>query len=128
MSCCKNKTNRLSPIEVLARINGWQNTPIMVANVASMKWSAYILEQATGEENEVSGYLDVAMTPISSYVYDVLQTDSKWEEDATGYNFHLEIPGAVFQERGQVYLIRVTFTMVTVGEDSFTGVFLINVE
>ena len=97
----------------------------MSSDVLALSWSAYILEEATGVEN-ATDYTDEVLTPVTDYVFDSLQLGTEWTEDAIGYNFALTIPGDVFEERGETYLIRVTFDMA-VGE-SFQGIFLLEVE
>lgn len=125
MSCGHTQIPRLQPATLLARITGWSNTPIMSSDVNSVSWSAFRLEEATGEEN-ATDYADEPMTPVTDYVFDSLQLGTEWEEDEIGYNFKLLVPGGVFEERGEIYLIRVTFVMA-VGE-TFSSPFLLEVE
>lgn len=106
---CTTKVPRLQTVELLARIVGWDDVPVITSDILSLSYTAFILEEATGEENIVDGFSNVALTPVSDYVEASLLKNSKWVEDAVGYNFHF-IPSAdIFSERRQTYGIRVTF-------------------
>ena len=52
---------------------------------------------------------------IASVIFDTLQTDARWTEDSTGYNFAYEVPGAKFSAVGNAH-IEIVFDPVT-GED-----------
>jgi hypothetical protein len=121
---CTTKLPRLQTAELLARIIGWNDIPVITSDILSVSYTAFILEEATGEENVVDGYEDVALTPVADYVEPSLLKNTKWTEDAVGYNFHF-IPAAdIFAERGQLYGIRVTFETT---EEPLVSVFLIEV-
>lgn len=122
---CSQKIKRLQTVELLARIVGWANTPIVPGDVTDISWSAFILEEATGDENATAS-VDEPLSPVSDYIFSSLQLDTKWEEDTLGYNFAFVVPGDVFEERGETYLIRATFNL-TSGEP-LTAVFLLEVE
>lgn len=123
---CVKKINRHQSAEVLGRIVGYNGTPIVPTDISSVSWSAYILEPATGEETVVTE--DVGLTPITDYLEATLLLNSeKWKEDNVGYNFHLAIPGSIFEERGRQHLIRVLFVPMDVDLPELIGVWLYEV-
>lgn len=71
----------------LARVVGAQGTPITQANIASAKYTAYLLDENDPDAaTALTGHTDVAVA-VASLVYDSLQNDALWDIDATGYNF-----------------------------------------
>lgn len=128
MSCKNVSTYRLQTLELLARIVGWNNVPIVSTDIVTMTYSAFILRQATGEEIPVSSHQNIALTPILDYISDPVVNDDKWNEDEIGYNFHFVPPSAIFTESGELYLIRVTMDPVDVDQENLYAVFFIEVE
>lgn len=128
MSCKNVSTYRLQTLELLARIVGWNNVPIVSTDIVTMTYSAFILRQATGEEIPVSSHQNIALTPILDYISDPVVNDDKWNEDEIGYNFHFVPPSAIFTEAGELYLIRVTMDPVDVDQENLYAVFFIEVE
>lgn len=125
MGCCIKKINRLQAVEILGRIIGYAGTPLVPDDISSISWSAYTLEPATGEETVVLE--DVGLTPTSDYLETTLLLNAKWKEDNVGYNFHLNLDGSVFEERGKHYLIRVSFVPMDVDLPELIGVWLYEV-
>ncbi len=71
----------------LARVVGAQGTPITQANIASAKYTAYLLDENDPDTaTAITGHTDVVVS-VASLVFDSLQTDDLWDVDATGYNF-----------------------------------------
>ncbi|OHB83809.1 MAG: hypothetical protein A2V98_19920 [Planctomycetes bacterium RBG_16_64_12] len=71
----------------LARVVGALGTPVTQANVASAKYTAYLLDENDPDTaTAITGHTGVAV-PIASLVYDSLQNDDLWDVDDTGYNF-----------------------------------------
>ncbi len=80
------------------------------ADVSSITWSAFdVTDQDTVH---ASGTLSV-----SSVVFDTLQTDGRWTEDSTGYNFLHELPATTFTTSGNRY--RIEHKVTTSGGGSF---------
>ena len=52
----------------------------------------------------------------STSVKDTLQTDARWTEDSTGYNFIHDMPDTVFTTGGEYYTVEYKFDPLT-GED-----------
>ena len=74
-------------VTLLARVVGEDADPITTADVNSIQYSIYLLDdQNPDDRTAVEGHADVTLT-IADVVFDSLQTDSIWTADATGYNF-----------------------------------------
>jgi hypothetical protein len=98
---------------LLGRVVGDDAQPIAQADLSAIAYTVYALDPAD-EDNRVAitGHTAVAVT-IASVIFDTLQTDAKWDKDATGYNFAhtLDISSAAaFPQAGVTYLVVYTFT------------------
>ena len=72
---------------LLARVVGAQGTLIIQANIASAKYTAYLLDENDPDAaTSIAGHTDVAVD-VASLIYDSLQKDDLWDVDDTGYNF-----------------------------------------
>lgn len=58
---------------------------------------------------------------IADAVFDTLQTDGRWTEDATGYNFRDRVGGSNFASGGQTY--RVEYYFVGASSEKFFVVY-----
>lgn len=123
---CVNTINVGQTAELLGRIVGIDGAPIVQADIASISYSAYILQIATGEEEELILFSDVAI-PVIGHLEDTLQLNSKWDTDSQGYNFHFVPSPLIFEERGERYLIRVTFVPADVDLPTLVGVWYVDV-
>jgi len=86
------------------------STPLTQADISAIEYT--IQEVRGGELEPVSGHAAVALT-VADVIFDALQTDAVWTEDATGYNFRFSPDTAenqAFPAWGQVYLVQVTVT------------------
>lgn len=130
MSCGNNKVVKGQTVEVLGRIIGWNGQPIVPSDIASISYSAYILEQATGDENAVDTFQDVELDPVEDFLEEtLLLNDVKWHEDSIGYNFHFMPDPGIFTQRGEIYLLRVTLVSIDPGEiPDLVGVWLFEVD
>lgn len=124
--CCSVSLNVGQTAELLGRIVGSNGNPLVQADITSIAYSAYILEIATGEENEVEDFQAIDL-PVVDHLEDSLQLNVKWDTDAEGYNFHFIPSPEIFAERGETYLIRATFEPVDTDLPSLVGVWLIDV-
>jgi len=101
---------------LLARVVGAQGTPVTQANVASAKYTAYLLDENDPDAaTPVAGHADVAVE-IASLIYDTLQNDELWDVDDTGYNFKhvLDVTTSqAFTVAGRTY--RVVFELTPTG-------------
>lgn len=92
----------------MARVLDNDGSRALQADVASISRSIFDLDGATPTV-AVSGPTDI---PVATGVYDTLQTDDRWSEDATGYNFANVVPASVFSSGGHRYRIEYKFTPV----------------
>lgn len=74
-------------VTLLARVVGKNGADILQADIASAKYSAYLLdEQDADSRTAVTGHSDVALN-VGDIVFNTLQNDALWTVDQTGYNF-----------------------------------------
>ena len=72
---------------LLARVVGGDGTAILPADVASAKYSVYLLDdQDPDSRTAVTGHTSVSLT-VADVIFNSLQTDALWTIDGTGYNF-----------------------------------------
>lgn len=104
----------------LARVDYWTGSLITQATTSSIKYTIYDLGYGGGDNpTAVTGHSDVALTK-GDVVFDALQTDGRWTEDATGYNFAFQpdpsvnppFPASGVEQKNQ-YDVRVWFTPTT---------------
>lgn len=100
----------------LTRIAGWDGSPVTQADIASITYTAYGLCGRDNSTREaVDGHEDVAVDVdgADGSIFDALQTDDRWTEDDTGYNFR-HTPdvseNALFTTPEKNYLIEYTLT------------------
>ena len=82
-----------------------------VAQQADIASIAYSVHDQDDLDNPATGTLTVA-----NVFFDTLQTDSRWDEDTTGYNFGWAAPKTLFPTGDRVLEAEVVCTPV-VGED-----------
>jgi hypothetical protein len=103
-----------------ARINGLAGSPIVQADITSIAYKVFDLS-AGNVQVGATGSLTVATS-----VYNTMQTDARWEVDATGYNFSFCLPASYTAALGGHRLqVEVLFTPAT-GE-AFSIVFHLDV-
>ncbi|MBN1393740.1 MAG: hypothetical protein JW959_01730 [Pirellulales bacterium] len=74
-------------VTLLARVVGGDADPITIADVDSIEYSIYLLDdQNPDDRTAVDGHADASLT-VADVLFNSLQTDSLWTVDATGYNF-----------------------------------------
>jgi len=72
---------------LLARVVGKDGAHIVQADIASAKYSVYLLDDQDADSRAaVTGHSDVALN-VSDLVFNTLQNDPLWTVDETGYNF-----------------------------------------
>ena len=96
----------------LARVVGVQGTCITQANIASAKYTVFLLDENDPDAaTPVTGHTDVAVD-VASLVYDGLENDDLWDVDDVGYNFKHVLDVAAhqpFATAGRTY--RVVFEL-----------------
>ena len=100
----KGTVNEDSGASFMARIYGNDGAVIVQASISSIAYKVFNFK--TSKTAPVS---EGALT-VSSVVFDTLQTDARWTEDSTGYNFRWDAPATIFTTGGDVYLIEIKFT------------------
>ena len=115
MSCLNNRIGQGIVIEdgaacFLARILGNDATPVIQAAVQSISVKVFDVD-ATDPDTAVYS----ANLTVSTAIYDTLQTDDRWTEDDTGYNFRHDMPASAFQTGDHNYRVEYKFTP-TLGE------------
>ncbi len=101
---------------LLARIVGNDAEPVTIADVNSIQYSIYLLDDQNPDlRTAVEGHEDAALT-VADVLFDSLQTDSLWTADATGYNFR-HTPDVsshpAFAIAGRRYLVEYRLTPAT---------------
>ena len=72
---------------LLARVVGADGSAVTQADVASAKYTVYLLDDADPDAGTaVDGHTDVAVS-VASLIYNSLQVDDLWDVDQAGYNF-----------------------------------------
>lgn len=72
---------------LLARIVGAAGAAIVQADINSIRYSVYLLDDEDADSRTpVAGHSDAALT-VADVVFNSLQTDVRWTVDGTGYNF-----------------------------------------
>ncbi len=88
---------------ILSRITGDAGTELTQSDVSSIAYSVYDMEDRTTAT--ATGTLTV-----SAVVYDTLQTDSRWDTDATGYNFAWSAPASLFPTGDKIMRVEIAIT------------------
>jgi hypothetical protein len=74
-------------VTLLARIIGANAANIVQADISSIKYSVFALDdQDPNSRVAIGGHAEASLAP-SAVVFNSLQTDSRWTVDAEGYNF-----------------------------------------
>jgi hypothetical protein len=98
---------------LLARVVGAGGANITQADVATIRYSVYMLDdQNADNRTPVAGHSQVTL-PVYQIVFNSLQTDATWTVDAMGYNFRhiLDVAShAAFPVAGRRYLIEYALT------------------
>jgi hypothetical protein len=92
-----------SGFSLMARVQGSDAANVQQADISSIAYSVFDLSDTTTAT--ATGTLTVA-----SVVFDSLQTDARWTEDSTGYNFRWDVPASIGATGDKVYRIEIAFT------------------
>ena len=71
----------------MARVLGFDVEPVKQADVASIKYTIYELDDADPTSRTAVDGHTAAPLVVADTIYDTLQTDSAWTADSVGYNF-----------------------------------------
>jgi hypothetical protein len=74
-------------LTLLARVVGKDGVNIVQADIASVSYSVYLLDDQDADGRAaVEGHGDVSLS-VSEVIFNTLQNDPLWTVDETGYNF-----------------------------------------
>ena len=100
---------------LLARIVGAGGTNIAQADIGSVAYSVFLLDdQDPDARTEIDGHGNVALNVVA-VLFNALQTDAIWTTDAVGYNFRHVLDVSehpAFTVAGRRYLIEYRLTPV----------------
>lgn len=100
----------------MARVEDSSGAHVTQSAISAIEYTVSVIPPDDGAiQHTVCGHENVAVNKVD-VVYDVLQTDSNWQVDATGYNFRHEIDVSdyeAFTHVGQVYQVRYEVTPVS---------------
>ena len=95
-------------VTLLARIVGPGGGNVLPANVNTVKYAVYLLDdQNADSRTAVSGHTDVTL-PVANVIFNTLQTDAIWTVNTVGYNFRhvLDVSAdPAFAVAGRRYLV-----------------------
>ena len=98
---------------LLARVVGSDAAAIVQADIASISFSVYLLDdQDADSRTAVTGHTDVSPN-VNDIVFNTLQTDALWTVDETGYNFRHVLDVSehqAFAIAGRRYLVEFELT------------------
>lgn len=95
-----------SDYTLMGRVLGADGTRITQASISSI--AAYVFDYASGEQ------VGATLAPaVSDSVFNTLQTDARWTEDSTGYNFRITVPGSYFATGNAKYRVETVLTPVS---------------
>ena len=78
---------RNGSVTLLARVVGKDGADIVQADIASAKYSVYLLDdQDADSRTAITGHSNVALS-VADLVLNTLQNDALWTVDENGYNF-----------------------------------------
>jgi hypothetical protein len=101
---------------LMARIVGPNAVNITQADIATIRYSVYMLDDQDPDGRiPVLGHSQITL-PVYQVVFNSLQTDATWTVDATGYNFRhvLDVStNPAFAVAGRRYLIEYALTPLT---------------
>ena len=92
-----------SGFSLMARVTGNDAENIQQADISSISY--YVEDLDDDDATPATGTLTVA-----DVVFDTLQTDARWDEDATGYNFRWDVPASLVATGNHRYVFEIKFT------------------
>jgi hypothetical protein len=92
-----------SGFSLMARIQGVDAANIVQADISSIAYSIFDLADPTSAT-------DTGSLTVASVVFDALQTDARWSEDETGYNFRWDVPASIPATGTKRYRFEIAFT------------------
>jgi hypothetical protein len=98
---------------LMARIVGANGVNITQADIATISYSAFLLDDRNPDSRTpVTGHSAITL-PVYQVVFNTLQNDATWTVDSIGYNFRHVLDTAVhpvFAVAGRRYLVEYALT------------------
>jgi hypothetical protein len=103
-------------VTLLARIVGPSGENVLQANINSVQYSVYLLDDQNPDSRTATPHHDNIAIGVADVIFDALQLDALWTVDPYGYNFrHVldvsEYPA--FAVAGRRYLVEYRLTPPT---------------
>ena len=74
-------------VTLLARVVGKDGADVVQADIASAKYSVYLLDdQDADSRSAITGHSNATLS-VADVIFNTLQNDELWTVDETGYNF-----------------------------------------
>ncbi|MCI0352274.1 MAG: hypothetical protein L0Z53_22885 [Acidobacteriales bacterium] len=116
-----------TPKVLMSRIVGAAATPINQASVDALSYLVKSYANTADAETDTNGTVvtaEAALSPVSSFVYNTLQTDNDWLVDEIGYNFKMTVGAVSFPTKGLTYRTEV-WVNPTAGDDFLGGAWIL---
>lgn len=104
---------------ILARVYGHDGQPLLQTSISSLSRTVTEITDPTAPAT-IAG---PTLLTLADVWYDTLQTDGRWKEDETGYNFLDPLPASVLPKRGQDAAYRVEYLLTPTSGEKFRFVF-----
>jgi hypothetical protein len=79
------------------------------SDVSAIEYQIFYVDSDTAHTTATS-------LTVSSVIYDTLQTDARWDEDATGYNFRHDVGHGVLVDPSRLYKFEYKVTLADSSE------------
>lgn len=87
----------------MARVKGSDGNYVQQNDVSSIAYSVF-------DSEDTSTAIGTGTLLASAVIFNQLQTDNRWPEDETGYNFRWDIPATLLPAGDKVYRFEVKVT------------------
>ena len=98
-------------VQLMDRIEGVDGSNITQSDVSTVARQVFDLESADPTA-ETAASIAADDRVVATVIFDTLQTDDRWDEDTTGYNFRDQIEAAIVTD-AHMFLVVYTFTPVS---------------
>ncbi len=90
-------------VSLMARVKVPTGNNMTIEDISSIDYSVY-------DQSAPTTAIKAGILNVSSVVFNSLQTDARWQEDNTGYNFRWDVPAANFPNGARRYRLEVKMT------------------
>lgn len=92
-----------SGVFLMGRYKGGDGSLITQASISSIAIKVY-------DDGDPTAAVDELALTVADVVFDALQTDERWQEDSSGYNFGYALPAESLPDGQKNYNVEVKFT------------------